>query len=87
MQHDGHERETCRPDRACWCMDSPRSRCFVLELGVKLTQGVLLCHHGKWLFGERQKIQSSSPCYMSEEICKSNNERGQQLHLKGENSF
>lgn len=40
MQHDGHERETCRQDRACWSMDSPRFRCFVLELGVKLTQGV-----------------------------------------------
>lgn len=87
MQRDGHERETCRQDRTCWRTDGSRSRCFVLELGVKPTQGVLLCHHGKQLFGERQKIQNSSAYYMGEEICRSNNERGQRLHLKGKNIF
>lgn len=51
------------------------------------TNTVLLCHHGKQLFGERQKIQNSSVCYMGEEICRRDNERGQQLHLKGRNTF
>lgn len=89
MQHGGHEKQTCRQDRAPWCMDGPRSRCFVLELGVKPTQGVhsVAATMGNSIFGERQKIQNSSVCYMGEEICRRESGRGQQLHLKGKNIF
>lgn len=89
MQHGGHEKQTCRQDRAPWCMDGPRSRCFVLELRVKPTQGVhsVAATMGNSIFGERQKIQNSSVCYMGEEICRRESGRGQQLHLKGKNIF